>query len=239
MAGRDGRTRGTRIRDWPESERPRERLFRLGASALADAELVGLVLRQGRGGRSAVEVGRDVLALGGPEGLGGLGRVTAEELAQVSGIGAAKAATILACLELGRRAAAVTAPPGRLHDPEDAANLLMARMSGLDREQFVVLLLDSKHGLLATEMVSVGGLDHVPADPREVFKPAIRRSAAAVIIAHNHPSGDPEPSLQDLALTRRLVGAGHLLGVPVVDHLIIGAGCYISMAGANLVAFDG
>ena len=186
-----------------------------------------------------MDVGRDVLALGGPEGVGGLGHLTAEELARVPGIGAAKAATVLASLELGRRAAATAALPDRLKGPDDAANLLMARLSGLDREQFVVLLLDSKHGLLATEMVSVGGLDHVPAEPREVFKPAIRRSAAAVIVAHNHPSGDPEPSQRDLALTRRLVGAGELLGVPVLDHIIIGAGRYCSMAMARLIAFEG
>jgi DNA repair protein RadC len=233
------RRSGNRIQDWPESERPRERLLRLGVSALSDAELLGLLLRHGRGGRSAVDLGREVLALGGQDGLGGLGRATAEELGAVPGIGVAKAAAVLAGLELGRRAA-LGAPvrPSRLRGPEDAAGLLMSQLGGQDRERFVVLLLDSKHGLLATETVAVGGLDHVPADPREVFKPAIRRSAAAVIVAHNHPSGDPEPSRQDLALTERLVGAGRLLGVPVLDHIIIGCGRYVSLAATGLVAFE-
>jgi DNA repair protein RadC len=224
------------IREWPEGERPRERLWRLGPAALGDGELLACVLGSGRGGESAVDLGRRLLALAGGDGLSGLGRLGAEELAAVPGIGPAKAAAVLAALELGRRAVAGAPPlPPRVSGPEDVARRLLAEMACLDREQFRVLLLDAKHGLVGSEVIAVGGLDHVPADPREVFKPAIRRSAAAVIVAHNHPSGDPEPSAQDIALTRRLAQAGRVLGVPLLDHLVVGRTGYVSLARRGLV----
>lgn len=222
---------GGRIRDWPEGERPRERLLRSGAAALGDAELLAILVGSGGGGQTAVDVGRRLVALGGREGVAGLCRLTADDLAALPGIGAAKAAALLAAMELGRRVAAGTpALPPRCRGPEDIAPGLMAEMAPLDREQFRVLLLDAKHGLIGSEVIAVGGLDHVPADPREVFKPAIRRSAAAVIVAHNHPSGDPEPSPQDMALTERLAEAGRVLGVPLLDHLVVGRGRYVSIA---------
>lgn len=234
------RPAGGRIRDWPEGERPRERLLRLGPAALGDAELVAILVGSGGGGQTAVDVGRRLVTLGGAAGAAGLCRLAADDLGAVPGIGPAKAAVLLAALELGRRVAAGNPSlPPRCHGPEDIAPGLIVEMAPLDREQFRVLLLDSKHGLIGSEVIAVGGLDHVPADPREVFKPAIRRSAAAVIVAHNHPSGDPEPSPQDLALTQRLAEAGRVLGVPLLDHLVVGRGRYVSIASRGWLPGSG
>ena len=227
------------IAQWPEAERPRERLLGRGAGALADAELLAVLLRSGSRGETAVDLGRRVLALAGPWGVAGLGRVAVEDLSGLPGLGPAKAAAVLAALEIGRRVAAARGVSlRRLGDPQEAAQALVPEMAPLDREQFRVVLLDAKHGWLGTETVAVGGLCHVPADPREVFKPAVRRSAAAVILAHNHPSGDPTPSQQDIALTERLVAAGQLLGITVLDHLVIALRGYVSLAAQGLVGFD-
>jgi DNA repair protein RadC len=231
---------GGRIREWPETDRPRERLLRRGAAALADGELLAILLGSGRGGETAVDVGRRLLGLCGEAGTAALARFGPEDLVAVSGVGPAKAAVVLAALELGRRAAAGAAPPAkRFRGPEDVARGLMLEMAPLDREQFRVLLLDAKHALIGTEVIAVGGLDHVPAEPREVFKPAVKRSAAAVILAHNHPSGDPEPSRQDVDLTTRLARAGQVLGVAVLDHLVIGRNCYVSLAARGALAAFG
>lgn len=234
--GRADRPGPRRIPDWPASERPRERLLRQGAPALADAELLAILLRTGRGGETAVDVARRVLALCGPEGLARLDAVGLPELGGVPGVGPAKAAVLLAALEIGRRVASRgTGGRPRYGGPGDVAPRLLAEMGVLDREQFRVLMLDAKHGLIGMEVVGLGGLSHVPAEPREVFKPAIRWSAAAVIVAHNHPSGDPEPSPMDRELTARLARAGVLLGIPLLDHLVIGHGRYVSLAARGFM----
>lgn len=228
--------RPLRIRDWPADERPRERLLRLGPAALADAELLAIVLRTGRAGETALDLARRVLGLGREAGLVGVAGLHPEELAALPGVGPAKAAQLQAALELGRRAVVASRPSApRFRGPEDVAAGLVAEMGVLDREQFRVLLLDSRHGLIGTEVVAVGGLDHVPADPREVFKPAVRRSAAALIAVHNHPSGDPEPSARDLSLTQRLRDAGRVLGIPLLDHIVVARGGYVSLAARGLV----
>jgi DNA repair protein RadC len=232
-----GRGRLT-LASWPEAERPRERLWRWGPQALTDAELLALVLRTGRQGETAVDLARRVLALAGVEGLPGLSACAPEDLAALKGMGQAKAAALLAALELGRRAGRVPAARARVDSAEAAAREL-ADMALLDREQFRVLLLNTKHLLLGWEVVGVGGLDQVAVHPREVFKPAIRRSAAAVILGHNHPSGDPEPSEADVLLTERLVAAGRLLGVGVLDHVVVARRGYVSLRARGLVAFDG
>ena len=152
------RPAGGRIRDWPEGERPRERLLRLGTAALGDAELLAILVGSGGGGQTAVDVGRRLVRLGGRDGVAGLCRLTADDLAALPGIGSAKAAVLLAAMELGRRVAAGTpALPPRCHGPEDVAPGLMAEMAPLDREQFRVLLLDAKHGLIGSEVIAVGG----------------------------------------------------------------------------------
>lgn len=211
--------------------------MRLGPAALADAELLAVLLRSGRRGGSAVDLGREVLALAGEAGLPGLWTCGAEDLSRLRGMGRAKAATLLAALELGRRVAVATPEAPRVNSAAEAARQL-GDMAGLDREQFRVLLLNTKHRLLGVEVVGVGGLDQVAVHPREVFKPAIRRSAAAVILAHNHPSGDPEPSAADLLLTQRLVAAGRLLGVAVLDHVIVGRQGHVSLRARGVVGFD-
>lgn len=230
------RSGGPSIPHWPAAERPRERLVRLGPEALSDSELLAIVVRTGHARGTALDLGRALLALGGAWGLAGLARLHVDDLAALPGMGPAKGAVVLAAVEMGRRAARAPAPqPVRLRGPEDVGADLVLQMGALDREQFRVLLLDTKHGIIGSELVAVGGLDHVPADPREVFKPAVRRSAAAVLVAHNHPSGDAEPSARDLDLTARLVAAGRVLGIPVLDHIVVGARAYVSLASRGVV----
>lgn len=228
---------GESLAHWPVADRPRERILRLGALALSDAELLALVLRTGRAGENVLHLARRVLALAGRDGLPALVSFAAEDLSALSGMGEAKAAALLAALELGRRAGRRTSTPTLINSAEAAA-AEMADMAGLDREQFRVLLLNTKHFLLAAEVIGLGGLDHVAVHPREVFKPAIRKSAAAVILGHNHPSGDPEPSRADVLLTERLVASGRLLGVTVLDHVVVTRRGFTSLRSAGLAAFD-
>jgi DNA repair protein RadC len=235
LAGRGGPAGA--IRDWPPADRPRERLLRLGPSALGDAELLAVLLRTGRPGESALDLARRVLGLTGDDGLAGLAACAPEDLGAISGMGQAKSAALIAALELGRRAGRTPPGPRLVNSAEEAARE-MADMATLDREQFRVLLLNTRHLLLASEVVGVGGLDQVAVHPREVFKPAIRRSAAAVILGHNHPSGDPEPSRADVLLTERLVEAGRVLGVAVLDHVIVARRGFVSLRALRLAGFD-
>lgn len=221
--------------DQPGALRPRERLANHGAEALSEAELVALLLGTGDGARDARALASELLARyaaeSDPTGLRGLAEASALELADMRGLGPAKIGRLLAGLELGRRLAERTAGgrPKPIKDPADAWRLLAPRLAGLDRERFVVLLLTRKHAPIAIEVVAIGSLDAVMVHPREVFKPAIRKSAAAILLAHNHPSGDPTPSAEDKVLTARLLDAGEVLGVPVVDHLVLGDGGFVSL----------
>lgn len=219
---------GKGIKALPPSERPRERLVSLGARALSDRDLLAIVLRTGSRGASALVLAERLLEAFGS--LRGLLDAGVEELAQVPGIGVAKAVQVQAALELGRR---LTARPRgfrpQVSSPQEAAELVMEDLRYLDRETFQAILLDTKHRLLGVQVVSVGHLSGAPAHPRELFKDAIRRSAAALVLVHNHPSGDPQPSPDDIALTRRLMKAGELLGIKVLDHIIVGEGCYVSL----------
>ncbi len=205
-------------------------MARHGAQALSDAELVAVLLGTGRRGETAVDLSR-LLLQGDGAGSGGLRRLaelSLAELAQVPGVGPAKAARLKAALELGRRLAGTAADRSAIRSPRDAGSLLMEDMRYLDQEQFRVVLLNAKHQVLGVETVSVGGLASSIVHPREVFKRAIRRSAAAIILAHNHPSGDPTPSREDLEVTRRLTEVGKLMGIEVLDHIIIGDNRYVS-----------
>ena len=223
-----------RIADLQESDRPRERLVQLGAEALSTAELLGILLRVGVPGENAVQLGVRLLHEFG--GLPGLHRAPMEELTEQHGIGAAKAIQIKAAIELGRRVA-VEVPEGLriINSPEDAAALLRVKMSAFEDERLYVILLDTRnhvlgepeelyHGSVNTSQVRIG----------EVFKPAVRRNATGIIIVHNHPSGDPTPSPDDLAITRACVEAGKLLDIDVLDHLVIGQGRYVSMKERGL-----
>ncbi len=217
------------IHRWPANQRPRERLTSHGAAALSDAELLAILLRIGRQRTSAVQVALDLL--GRLDGLRGLSNRSLAELCAVPGIGAAKAAQVLAAVELGKRALAAPLSAGeRVQSSQAVFRHYAPRLRDLKREVFTVLLLDAKHSVIRDVAISQGSLTVSVVHPREVFNLAVRESAAAVIFLHNHPSGDPEPSPEDHALTARLVEAGAILGIQVLDHLVIGDDSYVSFA---------
>lgn len=223
------RQRGPAIPHWPEAERPRERLVRHGAATLTDAQLLAIVLRVGRQDASAVEVAMDVLTSIG--GVQGLARAGVEELCRVRGVGPAKAAQLKAAVELGTRALAVPLSRGtRVSSSADVYRAYHPGLRDLRHELFTIVLLDAKHAVLRDVTVSEGSLTMSIVHPREVFAPAIRESAAAILLLHNHPSGDPEPSAEDRELTARLEAVGGMLGIPVLDHVVIGDGRYVSFA---------
>lgn len=224
-----------RIADIPLSERPRERLLAQGSRHLANAELLAILLGtgQGPGKLSAVGLGQLLLAELGKHGadpLGMLREVGAAELLQVDGVGPAKAATILAAVELGRRVF-LARPSERtvIDSPEVAAAVLSGELTWDPQEHFAVILLDIKHRLIGQQIVTKGLATETLSHPRETFRTAIRQGASRVLIAHNHPSGNLDPSPEDIQLTRHLLEAGQLLGIPVLDHLILGGGSFTSL----------
>jgi DNA repair protein RadC len=221
------------IKDLPSSERPRERLARLGAGALLDSELLAIILRVGVGGENAVRMAERLLGHFG--GLSGLARASVAELSSVKGVGVAKAVQLKAAFELGRRLL-IESPDERpqVLSPADAARLLMGEMSLLSQEQLRVMLLDTRNRVLDMQTVYVGGLNSAVVRVSEVFREAITHNCAAIIVAHNHPSGDPDPSPEDVAITRRIVEAGHLLGIEVLDHLVIGHQRFVSLKERGL-----
>lgn len=210
----------------PPELRPRERLRAHGAGAMSTAELLALILGTGTRRATAVEVGTALLAHSGS--IAGLARASLPELAAVRGVGESKAARIMAALELGRRM--LVPAPGRrvVRCAADAAGLCAA-MQMLDREHFRAILLNTRHEVIDVVDVSVGGLASAPVHPREVYKEAIRRSAAGVIVVHNHPSGHPEPSRDDILITEQLRAAGRLIGIELLDHIIIGERSFRSL----------
>ena len=218
------------IKQWPESDRPREKLVKNGAVALSDSELVAILIGSGSGSKNALDLAREILVKF--DGLSGLEIASVEEIRKTRGIGEVKAVTIKAGLEMGRRFAASSgqgaSPPIRVS--EDAAKLFMPLMKNMRKETFRVALLNSKNRITKTVTVSEGGLASAMVEPREVFSPAIRESASGVILLHNHPSGDPDPSDDDVNLTRRLTAAGKLINIKILDHIIIGDGRYYSFA---------
>ena len=222
-----------RIHDLEENERPRERLARLGAQSLSNAELIAILLRVGVPGENAVQVGQRLLQHFG--GLSGLHRADFQEVCAQHGLGAAKASQIKAAIELGRRLT-LESPEERpsIHSPQDAADLLMYEMGALEQEHLRVLLLDTRNRVLHIEEVYQGSLNSSQVRVGELFKAAIRRNAAAIIVAHNHPSGDPSPSPDDIAITRAIVQAGKLLDVDVLDHVVIGRGRFVSLKERGL-----
>lgn len=211
----------------PVDDRPREKLARTGADALGDNELLALVIGAGTRARGALTVAQDVIAAA--EGLSGLTRLGMDELTRVSGIGASRAARVLAAIELGRRTLTRESPDRpRFVTPADVANYLMPRFGSYVVERMGVMLLDQKHRLMRTTIVSTGTVDATLAHPRDVFRIAVTASAATVVVFHNHPSGDPSPSTLDRLLTRRLYEAGEMLGIELADHIILGDGAYFS-----------
>ncbi|MHB8846167.1 MAG: RadC family protein [Nitrospirota bacterium] len=224
----------THLKNWPAAERPRERLLQQGASTLSDAQLLGIILRTGTGGRTAVDVGRDLLERFG--GLSGIAQAGIKELTGVPGIGDAKAAEIKAAIELGRRHQKPTMAGASFCASQEVADFYQPRLRDARKEEFRCILLDTKNRLIREETVSTGSLTASLVHPRETFKSAVRESAAAVIFVHNHPSGDIKPSQEDILLTRRLVQAGDLLGIRVLDHVIVGDGGHFSFRDSGLLA---
>ena len=222
-----------RISDLHEQDRPRERLASLGPQALTNAELLAILLRVGVHGENAVEVGQRLLTKF--NGLIGLHRAPFKELMDQHGLGEAKAAQIKAAIELGRRLTLET-PQERLsiNSPADAAALLQYDMSALEQEHLRVILLDRRNRVLEVVEVYKGSVNSSQVRVGELFKDAIRANASAVIVAHNHPSGDPTPSPDDVAVTRAMVQAGKLLDIDVLDHLVIGQAKWVSLKERGL-----
>ncbi len=224
------------IRDLPVDERPRERLIRLGARVMSNADLLAIMMRTGVGGENVLRLAERLLARF--EGLPGIARASLAELQTVHGVGPAKAVEIKAALELGRRlmAAAPEERP-RITSPADAANLLMSEMMLLEQEELRVVLLDTRNHVLRVETVYKGSLNTSVVRIGEVFRHAVKDNAAAVIVTHNHPSGDPSPSPEDVHVTRQIRQAGALLDIELLDHLIIGRQRYVSLKERGL-GFD-
>lgn len=217
-------------------QRPRERLRSRGPDSLSEAELLAVLLRTGRPGRSAVAEAQDLLAQAG--GLEGVARMSASELERRPGIGQAKAAAICAALELGKRVARVGVPGAHLLDrPETAADYLVARLRGCRREVFGFVSLDSRHRFISDHDLWEGTRRQVSVDPAEVFRTALLDDAAGVILFHNHPSGEKQPSADDLNLTRRLVRGGRAVGIEVLDHLIIAGPDWVSLRAGHAAIF--
>ncbi|MFM8320577.1 MAG: DNA repair protein RadC [Chloroflexota bacterium] len=222
-----------RISDLDADQRPRERLALHGPQALSSAELLAILLRVGVPGENAVQVGQRLLNNLG--GLPGIHRASLDEVCAEHGVGPAKAAQIKAAIELGRRLVA-EAPEERpaIHSPADAANLLLYEMGALEQEELRLILLDVRNRLLSIAPLYRGSATSSQVRVGELFKTAIRKNAAHLIVVHNHPSGDPTPSPDDVALTRAIVQAGKLLDIDVLDHLVIGRGRWVSLKERGL-----
>jgi DNA repair protein RadC len=234
MAPPAGRGKRLVLRELPPGERPRERLLHQGPEALTDAELVALVLAEGTRGATAVDCARRLLLRAGS--LARLAAQAPREWQGVAGVGPAKAARLAAALELARRVASPAADDApAFARAADIHAYLAPRLRRLAQERFVVCCCDVKNRVIAEREISRGILDASLVHPREVFGFAVREGAATVVLAHNHPSGDPEPSDEDVALTRRLAEAGVLIGIPVLDHVIIGARGYVSLSERGVV----
>jgi len=222
------------VRDLPLNERPRERLLKLGSEALSAQEILSLILGRGIKGESIMMTSQKLLSRFG--NLKGIANASIEELTQTKGIGPAKAAQIKAALELSKRLEADVGekPKPVLKSPEDVAAVMRSKLKDKKKEHFWVLCLDTRNRLINRKLVSIGSLDTSIVHPREVFKEAVSSSAASVIFVHNHPSGDPEPSKEDIELTKRLVKAGEIIGIDVLDHIIVCDKSYLSLKAKNL-----
>jgi DNA repair protein RadC len=223
------------VRDMPESDRPREKMLARGAAALSNTELLAVLIASGSGRDSALSLAAKVLATE-KGSLAALSTCQPEDHMRVPGIGTAKACVITAALELGRRAATMPAQPRpAIRSPKEAADLFMGEMRYLKKEVMEVAALNVKSELIMKERIAVGGLNTTVTKPREVFAGAIRKGAYGVILAHNHPSGDPTPSGEDVSITKQLIKAGEILGIVLIDHIVIGDGCYVSFADRDLL----
>lgn len=222
-----------RIHDIPEEERPRERLIRNGPESLSNAELLGVILRTGSREENVVSLSSRIFT---EYSIKQLSLANISKLMQVHGVGKAKAAQIAAVFELARRLETFAEEPKRkICSPRDVYALMYPKMREQKKEKFITLCLDTKNQILKEEVVSVGSLNASIVHPREVFKSALLESSASVIMVHNHPSGDPSPSREDIMVTEKMVEGGKLLGIDVLDHIIIGDGRYVSLKDEGFV----
>lgn len=223
------------IKDLPLSERPREKLLAIGPGGLSNAELLAVIIRTGTGNETAIEVSRRIISMD-TRGISFLGDAHVEDLTEVKGIGKCKAAQILAAIELGKRIKRVTPfDKTRVTSPEIIANVVMEDMKPLQKEHFNIAILDTKNQIIGIENISIGTLNASIVHPRDVFKVAIKKNANSIILIHNHPSGDPAPSNEDINITKRLIEAGNIIGIKVIDHIIVGNDVFLSMKEKNLM----
>lgn len=223
------------IKELPMTERPREKLYSHGPGALSNEELLAIIIRTGNKNDSAIDLARKILSRDN-RGLVYLRDTTLQELMETKGVGKCKAAQILAAIEIGKRINFREAlSKVKITEPSTIANLYMDEMRYLQKEHFRILLLDTKNQIISTEEISIGTLNVSIVHPRDVFKAAIKRNSNSMILIHNHPSGDPTPSNEDVSITNRLVDAGSLIGIKVLDHIIIGDNRYISFKEKNLI----
>lgn len=224
----------SKIKEWPQGERPRERLLKEGAESLSDAQLIAILLRTGSDRANAVQLGIHLLEQF--HTLSDLARLSVTELYSIRGIGPAKAAQLKAALELGRRSLVPPLSQGvKLITSQHVFNHFSPLLKNAKKEVFKIILLDQKNKVIRDVTISEGSLTATVVHPREVFNPAVRDSAASVIFLHNHPSGDPTPSQEDREMTQRLVAAGELMGIQVLDHLVIGENAYFSFADSGYI----
>lgn len=221
-------TNSLMIRDFPQDERPRERFIQNGPESLSNHELIAILLRTGTKDESVLQLSNRLLT--NFEGLRLLKAATLEEMTEIKGIGQAKAIQILAAVEIGRRIANLNYTDRYvIRSPEDGANYVMNDMRFLSQEHFVCLYLNTKNQVLHKQTIFIGSLNASIVHPREVFREALKRSAASIICLHNHPSGDPAPSREDIEVTKRLVECGKMIGIDILDHLIIGENKFVSL----------
>ncbi|EOC99828.1 RadC family protein [Caldisalinibacter kiritimatiensis] len=223
------------IKDLPEDERPREKLYKYGSKVLSNSELLAIIIRTGNKEDTAIGISQRMLALNN-KGLQFLAEAEIGDLTRIKGVGKCKAAQILAAIELGRRISKTVAKEKvKVNSPLHVANLVMEDMRYLKKEYFKIILLDTKNQVITINEISVGSLNASIVHPREVFKEAILKSSASIILVHNHPSGDPTPSREDINITNRIIEAGKIIGIDVLDHIVIGDGIYFSFKEENLI----
>ncbi len=232
MMPEHGATRRLSVREWPVSERPREKLARHGEASLSTAELLSIILRTGSAREDAVALAQRLLV--GRGGLAGLADASTVELATEHGMGPAKGAELKAALELGKRLLEQRADPPQVRCPADVANLMMLEMGLLQQEVMRTVLLNTKNHVIASPVIYQGSLNTAVVRVGELFREAIRHHCLSIIVVHNHPSGDPTPSPEDVAVTRELVAAGKLLDIEVLDHLVIGHQRFVSLKERGL-----
>ena len=223
------------IRKLPISEKPREKLLKEGKGKLSNTEILAILIGSGTRQKSAMELATEIISMDS-SGIKYLADCRPEELTAISGIGPCKASEILAAVELGKRLASIPAADRDIiKSSSDIADIFMEKMRYHKKEHFMSLMINAKGQIIEETEVSIGDLCSSTTHPREVFVDAVRRSAGSVIFVHNHPSGDPTPSDMDISTTKRLMEAGEILGIPVLDHIIIGDGNYISMKAAGII----